>query len=175
MTIFLYTITNINNYAKKFVVKMDKIAIFATVNIMDGKDREIIRILQENARTPFTEIAKRLKVSESTIRNRVSALERDGVIKKYTIVVDPVKMGLNTVAIVGLDVEPSMFLEAAKKMVEIEKVRYVATSTGDHMIMSEIWTKDGKELSVLISEKIGKIKGVHRICPAIILEKLKES
>ena len=175
MTIFLYTITNINNYAKKFVVKMDKIANFATVNIMDGKDREIIRILQENARTPFTEIAKRLKVSESTIRNRVSALERDGVIKKYTIVVDPVKMGLNTVAIVGLDVEPSMFLEAAKKMVEIEKVRYVATSTGDHMIMSEIWTKDGKELSVLISEKIGKIKGVHRICPAIILEKLKES
>jgi len=142
---------------------------------MDKKDRNIIKILKENARTPFTEIAERLNVSESTIRNRVSALERDGIIKKYTIVVDPIKMGFNTVAIVGLDVEPSMFLEAAKEMAEIEKVRDVATSTGDHMIMSEIWTKDGRELSLLISEKIGKIKGVHRICPAIILEKLKES
>lgn len=142
---------------------------------MDDKDRKIIQILEKNARTPFTEIAERLKVSESTIRNRVSVLERDGVIKKYTIVVDPIKIGLNTVAIVGLDVEPSMFLEAAKKMADIDKVRYVATSTGDHMIMSEIWTKDGRELSFLISEKIGKIKGVHRICPAIILEKLKES
>ena len=141
---------------------------------MDEKDRKIIEALRENSRTPFTEIAKRLKVSESTIRNRVQALENDGVIKKYTILVDPSKMGYNTVSIVGLDVEPSMFLEAAKSMAEIDKVQYVATSTGDHMIMSEIWTRDGRELSVLISEKIGKIKGVHRICPAIILEKLKE-
>ena len=141
---------------------------------MDEKDKKIIEALRENSRTPFTEIAKRLKVSESTIRNRVQALENDGVIKKYTILVDPSKMGYNTVSIVGLDVEPSMFLEAAKSMAEIDKVQYVATSTGDHMIMSEIWTRDGRELSVLISEKIGKIKGVHRICPAIILEKLKE-
>lgn len=142
---------------------------------MDEKDKKIIQILQENARTSFTEIATRLKVSESTIRNRIQALERDGTIKKYTIIVDPAKMGFSTVAIVGLDVEPSMFLDAAKKMAEIEKVRSVATSTGDHMIMSEIWTKDGKELSGLISEKIGRIKGVHRICPAIILEKLKDA
>ena len=141
---------------------------------MDDKDRKIIEALRENSRTPFTEIAQKLGVSESTIRNRVQALENDGVIKKYTILVDPSKMGYNTVSIVGLDVEPSMFLEAAKSMAEIDKVQYVATSTGDHMIMSEIWTRDGRELSVLISEKIGKIKGVHRICPAIILEKLKE-
>ncbi|MDY6865323.1 MAG: Lrp/AsnC family transcriptional regulator [Halobacteriota archaeon] len=141
---------------------------------MDEKDRKIIEALRENSRTPFTEIAQKLGVSESTIRNRVQALENDGVIKKYTILVDPSKMGYNTVSIVGLDVEPSMFLEAAKSMAEIDKVQFVATSTGDHMIMSEIWTRDGRELSVLISEKIGKIKGVHRICPAIILERLKE-
>ncbi|MDY6930816.1 MAG: Lrp/AsnC family transcriptional regulator [Halobacteriota archaeon] len=141
---------------------------------MDDKDRKIIEALRENSRTPFTEIAQKLGVSESTIRNRVQALENDGVIKKYTILVDPSKMGYNTVSIVGLDVEPSMFLEAAKSMAEIDEVQYVATSTGDHMIMSEIWTRDGRELSLLISEKIGKIKGVHRICPAIILEKLKE-
>jgi Lrp/AsnC family transcriptional regulator for asnA, asnC and gidA len=42
------------------------------------------------------------------------------------------------------------------------------------MIMTEIWTRDGRELTKLISEKIGTIEGVKRICPAIILEKLKE-
>jgi Lrp/AsnC family transcriptional regulator for asnA, asnC and gidA len=41
------------------------------------------------------------------------------------------------------------------------------------MIMIEIWTQDGKELSKIISEKIGIIEGVKKICPAIILEKLK--
>jgi len=42
------------------------------------------------------------------------------------------------------------------------------------MIMTEIWTRDGRELTRLISEKIGVIEGVKKICPAIILEKLKD-
>ncbi len=140
---------------------------------MDDKDRKIMEILSEDSRTPFTDIAKRLSVSESTVRKRIKALEEGGVIKKYSIIVDPIKVGYNTVAIVGLDVEPQRFLSVASKLTEFDEVRYVATSTGDHMIMFEIWTRDGKELTRVISEKIGKIKGVHRICPSIILEKLK--
>ncbi|MBS7660291.1 Lrp/AsnC family transcriptional regulator [Candidatus Bathyarchaeota archaeon] len=141
---------------------------------MDEKDLAIIRCLQEDSSTPFTEIARRLKVSESTIRKRVEKLRKDGVIKKFTIIVEPSKMGLNTVAIVGIDVDPQKLLEVADKLCKIPETRYVATSTGDHMIMTEIWTRDGKELTKVISEKIGTIDGVKKICPAIILEKLKE-
>jgi len=96
------------------------------------------------------------------------------VIKKFTIQVDPAKLGINTVAIVGVDVDPTKLLEAAQKLRNFKEIRYVATSTGDHMIMTEIWTKDGKELTRIISEKIGSIEGVRKICPAIILEKMKE-
>ena len=42
------------------------------------------------------------------------------------------------------------------------------------MLMTEIWTSDGRELTKLISEKIETIEGVKKICPAIILEKLKD-
>jgi len=96
------------------------------------------------------------------------------VIKKFTIQVDPAKLGINTVAIVGVDVDPTKLLEVAQKLRNFKEIRYVATSTGDHMIMTEIWTKDGKELTRIISEKIGSIEGVRKICPAIILEKMKE-
>ncbi|KYH39439.1 MAG: transcriptional regulator, partial [Candidatus Bathyarchaeota archaeon B26-2] len=65
-------------------------------------------------------------------------------------------------------------LEVAQKLRNFKEIRYVATSTGDHMIMTEIWTKDGKELTRIISEKIGSIEGVRKICPAIILEKMKK-
>ncbi|MHC1567884.1 MAG: AsnC family transcriptional regulator [Candidatus Syntropharchaeia archaeon] len=140
---------------------------------MDEKDKKILEILIEDARRPFTEIGDKLGVSESTVRKRVKQLEEEGVIKRYTAIVDPAKLGYNTVAIVGLDVEPSRFLEAADAMSRLDEVRWVATSTGDHMIMAEIWTRDGKELGRLISEKIGRIEGVHRICPAIILEMIK--
>lgn len=140
---------------------------------MDYRDRKIIEILSKDSRTPNTEIAKKLGVSESTVRKRIKALERDGVIQKYSIVVNPSKMGFNTVAIVGLDVEPSRFLSVATKLTEFREVKYVATSTGDHMIMFEIWANNGKELTEIISKKIGRIEGINRICPSIILEKLK--
>jgi Lrp/AsnC family transcriptional regulator for asnA, asnC and gidA len=140
---------------------------------MDEKDRKIIEILEEDARTPFTEIAKMLNVSEATVRKRIARLERGGVIRRYTIEVDPVKLGYTTVTILGLDVEPEHFLDAARKLAEMSEVRWVATSTGDHMIMAEIWTRDGNELARLISQRIGRIKGVKKICPAIILEKIK--
>ena len=141
---------------------------------IDEVDLEILKMLQSDGRLSFTEIAKKLKLSESTIRKRVQALHRRGVIKKFTIEVDPSKIGINTVAIVGVDVDPTNLLEAAQKLCEIKEVRSVATSTGDHMIMTEIWARDGRELTKIISEKIGKFEGVKKICPAIILEKLKE-
>jgi Lrp/AsnC family transcriptional regulator for asnA, asnC and gidA len=140
---------------------------------VDKLDVEILRMLQGDSRIPFTWIAKKLKLSESTIRKRVQALQKKGVIKKFTIEVDPSKIGIRTVAIVGVDMDPTELLRAAQKLCEIKEVRSVATSTGDHMIMTEIWTKDGRELTKLISEKIAKIDGVKKICPAIILEKLK--
>lgn len=140
---------------------------------VDKLDLKILKMLQEDGRLPFTEMAEKLKLSESTIRKRVQALKEKGVIKKFTIEVDPFRIGMRTVAIVGVDVDPTKLLEAAQKLCEIKEVRSVATSTGDHMIMTEIWARDGRELTKLISEKVGSIEGVKKICPAIILEKLK--
>jgi Lrp/AsnC family transcriptional regulator for asnA, asnC and gidA len=134
---------------------------------------KILKLLEEDGSLTFTGIARKLKLNESTVRKRVMALRQAGVIKKFTVVIEPSKVGFNTVAIVGVDVDPPKLLEVAQKLCDIPETRYVATSTGDHMIMTEIWAKDGKELSRIISEKIGTIEGVNKICPAIILEKLK--
>ncbi|MEM3874375.1 MAG: Lrp/AsnC family transcriptional regulator [Candidatus Bathyarchaeia archaeon] len=140
---------------------------------MDELDLKILKLLEEDGRLTFIDIAKKLRLSESTIRKRVQALKENGVIKRFTVEMDPAKIGLNTVAIVGIDVDPPKLLEVAQKLCEFKEIRCVATSTGDHMIMTEIWTEDGRELTRLISEKIGPIEGVKKICPAIILEKLK--
>jgi Lrp/AsnC family transcriptional regulator for asnA, asnC and gidA len=160
----------VQNSAKKVQNGAKMVKIIAEI---DELDRKILGLLQENGRLTFTEIAQKLRLSESTIRKRVQALQERGVIKKFNVEIDPAKIGLNTVAIVGIDVDPPKLLEVAQKLCELKEIRCVATSTGDHMIMTEIWTKDGRELTRLISEKIGPIEGVKKICPAIILEKLK--
>ena len=140
---------------------------------VDDIDRRILDLLRKNARTPFTEMAKIIGVSEGTIRKRVENLERTGVIKRYTVEVDPLKLGYNTITILGLDVEPQHFLSVAEELSELDEVMWVYTSTGDHMIMAEIWTTDTKELSDLISSKIGTIEGVRKLCPAILMERIK--
>ncbi len=153
--------------------KSAKIGTIA-MSALDEMDIKIIEMLEEDGRKSFTKIAEKFKVSESTIRKRVLALQRKGVIKKFTVKVNPSKLGINTVAIVGLEVDPPKLLETSQKLCDFAEIKCVATSTGDHMIMTEIWTRNGRELTKLISEKIGTIEGVKRICPAIILEKLKE-
>ena len=147
--------------------------MFIFLNIMDDKDRRIIEILRENSRTPYTEIAKKMNLTEATIRKRIAELEKKGVIEKYTIEVNPEKLGFKTVTILGLDVEPQYLLEAAHKIAEFEEVQWAATSTGDHMIMCEVWTANGEALFEFLSKKVGKIRGVKDRCPAIIMEKVK--
>lgn len=140
----------------------------------DETDMGILEILRENARTHFMDIAKRLRISESTIRKRVKELEKKGVIKKYSAIVDPSKLGYGSVAMVGIDVRPEKFLDVAKKLTEYENVKFVATSSGDHMIMTEIWMGNSSDLREFISAKIERIDGVTRTCPAILMERLKE-
>ena len=143
------------------------------MNDVNALDIKILKFLEEDGRIPYTKVARKLKLNESTIRKRVLRLQEKRVIKKFSVDLDPSKIGFNTVAIVGVDVEPVRLIEAAQKISEIPETRYVATSTGDHMIMTEIWAKDGRELTKLISSRIGKIEGIKKICPAIVLEKLK--
>ena len=135
-------------------------------------DLDLIRILKEDARTPFTRIAEKFCVSETAIRKRVKKLLNKGVIKRFTIEVDPKKLGFEVTALIGVDTEPEAFISVIEKMREMEKVISLYTSTGDHMLLLEGWFKNTEEL-VKFVEELQKIKGVTKVCPAIILEKIK--
>lgn len=141
---------------------------------MDKLDSSIIGFLSKNSRTPFMQIARKLKVSESTIRKRVSSLEKNGVIKKYSLVVDTNKVGIGNVALVGVDAAPEKYLDVAKKLTEFDGIKFVASTTGDHMFMLEILAKNDDELRAF-NEKLKGLDGVTRICPAIIKDTLKGS
>ena len=140
---------------------------------MDEKDLKILEMLQSNSRVSNMEIARALGISEGTVRKRIEKLEREGVIRRYTIEIDPKKLGYNTIVLLGMDAEPKHFLSAAKALSELECVKWVYTSTGDHMIMAEVWAKDTEDLNRMIGEKISRIEGVMDLCPAILMEKIK--
>ena len=141
---------------------------------MDGNDHKIIAALQEGARTPLRKISKRVHMSESAVRKRVKRLEHLGVIERYTIVVNPSKLGYDTMAVVGLDVSPEKHEEVIEKLANLEEVKKLSTSTGKFMIMGTVWAHDNSELNDIVLQKIGMIEGVKKTHTAIILELIKD-
>lgn len=137
---------------------------------IDEKDRKILEILIQNARTSYTEIAKQIGLSDVAVIKRIKKLEELGVIKRYTVIIDPVKLGYKLVALVGIDTEPEHIFRIISELKKIDSVRYVALTSGDHDIMAVIWARDREELGE-IHNKIMSMNGVKRVCPSIILEK----
>ncbi|MEM3151410.1 MAG: AsnC family transcriptional regulator, partial [Candidatus Bathyarchaeia archaeon] len=84
--------------------------------MIDEVDEKIIEALMENAKLTYKELAEKLKMKESTVRKRVLNLIKNKVIKKFTITVDPVKLGKNSIAIIGIEVDPSTLLTTAQKL-----------------------------------------------------------
>ncbi|MCC6003273.1 MAG: Lrp/AsnC ligand binding domain-containing protein [Thermofilum sp.] len=142
------------------------------MNYLDEKDYLLVKELMENSRAPLTLLGKKLGMTDVAVKKRLKKLEKEGVIKKYTIEVDASKLGYKNVALIGVDTEPEKILEVASQLSQKDYASKVFLTTGDHMIMIEAWTKDNKHLTQVV-EDIGKIPGVKRVCPAIVLEKIK--
>jgi len=141
--------------------------------VIDEKDEKILEILKGNARASYTEIARSLGISDVAVIKRIRKLEQAGIIKKYTIIVDPKKLGYNAVSITGVDVEPEHMFKVLSFLREKEYVKYLALTSGDHSIIAIIWAKDSNELA-RIHDEISSLPGVKRVCPAIILDVVKE-
>ncbi|MCS7110786.1 MAG: Lrp/AsnC family transcriptional regulator [Ignisphaera sp.] len=144
----------------------------ATEYELDEKDLKLIEMLASNARLTYTDMAKTLGISDVAVLKRVKKLESK-VLKKYTIVVDPRKVGYKTISLTGIDVEPEKLFDVITKLKDNPSVKGLYLTTGDHPIISIIWAKDDDDL-VRIHREISEINGVKRVCPAIVLRTLKE-
>lgn len=134
-------------------------------------DIDLIKILEEDCRKPFTEIARKFKVSEAAIRKRIKKLLKFGIIK-FTLYVDYKKLGYNYVAIVGIDTYPEHLVKVIEMLKEDKEVKELYSSAGDHMLLVKVIFKNNDDLKNFV-KKLEKNKMIKRVCPAIIVEKLK--
>lgn len=139
---------------------------------LDEKDVQIIKMLRENARTPYAKIAEGLGVSDVAVLKRIRRLERQGVIKKYTIEVDLAKLGYRVSSFTGLDVSSEHLFRVVEFLKSKDYVRYLAITTGDHSLIAEIVAGSNEELA-RIHEELSGLPGVRRVCPAIVMEVVK--
>ncbi|MBU0527686.1 MAG: Lrp/AsnC family transcriptional regulator [Candidatus Micrarchaeota archaeon] len=137
---------------------------------MDEKDEVILEALIENSRVPLTRIASTLNISETAVRKRIKKLEGKGIIRAYTIIVDPFYLGYAGVALVGVDAAPERIVAVFEEIKGLAGIRYSAMTSGDHMMMFEVWYKSSEKLNKFILN-LEKMEGVTRVCPAIYVKR----
>ncbi len=152
---------------EEFVRKSEEVVMLST----DTDDR-IIMLLSQNADLTYKEMAKKLRLNESTVRKRVLSLRRRGVIKRFLVEVDEERMGYKTRVMLGVDAEPSKMIEVGKKLVAIEEARMVFNVTGDHDFQVVVWTRDRESFASVLNQ-VNAINGVTKATPSFVVEWLK--
>jgi len=140
---------------------------------LDEIDKELLRILQDNAKTPYSKISKRLGVSEATVHLRIRKLLKKGVIKRFQAIVDPEKVGKGTVAIIALTADPRKYEEVLEKLKEIPDVYEIYDVTGEYYTILKVRVGSREELTKVLDE-IGRIEGVESTRTMFVLRTIKE-
>ena len=136
---------------------------------LDETDRAILRILQSDARTPFSEIARRIDMSSATVHDRVGRMEDAGVIEGYHAKIDPRAVGLGTSALVGLRIEQGNETDAVERLREIDGVQEIHLTTGEWDVVLRLYAEDTDGLRELMFDEISRIEGFSRSQTMVIL------
>ncbi|MCB2229589.1 Lrp/AsnC family transcriptional regulator [bacterium] len=144
--------------------------------MIDDIDRKILTLLQQNARTPSSTIARKIGMATSAIGDRMRKLEEKGVLAGYEarISADHVDLGLTAYIYVKTN-EPAGSDETADELIKIPQVQEVHNIAGEDCYLIKVRVKDTPALSHLLRDPIGTIRTVTSTRTTIVLETYKET
>lgn len=136
-------------------------------------DFKIISLLQEDSRRSFSKIANELGIAAGTAYNRVKILEEKGILKGYTITVDPVKLGYSLTALILVQAEGKHLLEVEEKVARLSDVICVYDITGDYDVAVVARFRDRTTLNKFIKNLLTS-PYVKRTVTNVVLNVIKE-
>jgi len=143
---------------------------------LDKIDRDILQILQNNARITNTKLAKQIGMSPPPALERVKKLEKRGYIKKYAALLDPSKVGCSTIVFVSVSLaihqckSINRFVEKISELPEILECYHTA---GEEDYLLKIIVSDIKEYEKFLVEKLTKIPGINHLKTSMVLSTVK--
>ena len=127
---------------------------------MDKRDKKILNTLQDHYKISYKDISEKVKLAASTIHSSVQNMINEGIIKEIDTLIDPLKVGYNTIAIASLAIDPFKLDEIAKKLTLFDEIQLVATSAGEHNLILKIIAKSEKELWRFLNENVLVLEGI---------------
>ena len=135
-------------------------------------DNRIIALLQENADLTNREMAKRLRLNESTVRKRILALRRKGIIRRRVADVNAEKLGYKARMMLSVDADPPKMVGVGKKLAAVPQARFVFATSGEYDFLVVLWTRDNDSMAKAV-DSVGRIEGVTKVVQNFLWERLK--
>ena len=141
---------------------------------IDDTDRHIIALLQADGRASNVQMARRLGLSEGTVRKRVDRLLASGVVKVVALP-DLEQLGLETKVLIALRVEPDKVDEVGRGLHEMEEVRWVGYTTGECDLICEAVFPSDDYLLQFLTHRLAALPGIRSTTTSHVLRVLKDA
>ncbi|HLD85338.1 MAG TPA: Lrp/AsnC family transcriptional regulator [archaeon] len=148
--------------------------------MINKNDERILGMLNKDAKLTSREISEKIGMPVTTVHNRIKKMEKDGIIKKYTIVVDNKKLGKEISAIVHVMMNSKYMTEnesaqetLGKKLMTLPEVEDCYIVTGDSDIIIRVSANDVDDLHSFLDRRLRKVGGIEKTVTSIILKKVE--
>ena len=140
---------------------------------MDKTDDQIVKRLLSNARVSYRKIAEEIGVSPPTVLARVEKLQRDGIIKSYSALLDHEKLGFDLTAIIEITVNKGKVVDIERQIAKFPNVCAVYDITGltDMIVVAKF--RNRRELSNFVKKDLS-LPFVDRTNTHVVLLTVKE-
>ncbi|MGD8545544.1 MAG: Lrp/AsnC family transcriptional regulator [Candidatus Bathyarchaeota archaeon] len=135
---------------------------------IDILDMKILKVLQTDARKPIVHVARAVGANEATVRRRVEKLVREGIIERFTVVLDYHKLGRNVKAFIGLKVVPAKLKTIVDHLSKHPDVQVLYRTSGDTDIFAEVIFEQMEGLKTFLEEEL-RLEGILGTIVTIVI------
>jgi Lrp/AsnC family leucine-responsive transcriptional regulator len=146
------------------------------VRIIDDKDRNILNIIQKDARIQNVDIAREMHLAPSAVLGRIRRLEKDGVIQAFETKINANAVGLSLTVFLFITTEEAVGeTGVAKSIARIPEVQEVHMLAGEDCYLVKLKVANPQELATLLRKRFGAFKSIRSTRTTIVLDTFKET
>jgi len=145
---------------------------------LDKKDREILALLQQNARMTVKEIADKIHLTTTPVHDRIKRLEESGVIKQYATLVDPARVGMNLTVICYVSLREhtkNAGLKFIKAINELDEIVECYSISGEFDFMLKVMANDMNSYYDFHVNKLSQIENMGNVQSIFVMGVVKQS
>ena len=139
----------------------------------DEIDQKIISELVEDGRISYVELAEKVCISRVAVKERIKHLQNDGVVEKFTAIINSEKFGKKVSAFFEVDVEPKQLITVAENLANNPNVASIYQMTGPSTLHMHVLVENFHKLEVFINNELYSVQGITRVESSVLLKRFK--